>query len=438
MTKVITGFPDDLLLEILLYVTSSLRVDFAKINKELTSRLLKKLINGNEMNKITIAVSIFKVKIFINERQETRFAKKNPIETILQEFCPPDRQQRDLKILNSDFEDLPVISSLKSIELDSCNRIAANNLHVSAISNLDTVSLVNCRGIVDVRALGNVRCLTLDRCEQIQDISSLNNNYEISILYCPAIKNYSKSFQNSTIVHISNSRNFSLITPLDPTKLSRVKKLKLVGNSLLPIAGHDTLLLPPNLEFLHVEGCLLPFSLPKQHKLQTLIVRKSSGLSSCLNMGNIKDLTLQELTIEDLEGLGNGNPKVKLIDLNIKDLGPLQSCRNLLIKNLKLLNPTKLLGVTHVVLTELTYPSLLLKLNNAHTVRKVTIMVHLNLKEVLKQLIGYSHIYQIIISESYDRLLDIFQSDNDFENEIKSLYCIEKPFKSGVRILTRR
>lgn len=438
MTKVITGFPDDLMFEILSYVTISLRVDFAKINKELTSRLLKKIINVSEMNKITIAASIFKVKIFIDGRQETRSTKRNPIETILQEFCPPDRQQRDLKILNSDFEDLPVISSLNSIELDSCHRIAANNLHVSCMSNLSRVSLVNCRGIVDVRSLGNVRCLTLDRCERIQDISSLNNNYEINILYCPAIRSYSKSFQNSIIVHISSSRNYSLMTPLDPVKLLCVKKLKVVGNSLLPTVGHDTLLLPPNLELLHLEGCLLPFSLPKQHKLQTLIVRKSPGLSSCQNMSNIKDLTLQELTIEDLEGLGNGNPKVKLIDLNIRDLGPLQSCRNLLIKNLKLLNPTKLLGVTHVVLTEVTYPSLLPKLNNAHTVRKVTIMAHLNLKEALEQFIGCSHIYQIIIGESYGRLLELFQSDHDFENEIKSAYCIEKPFQCGVRILTRR
>jgi hypothetical protein len=80
--------------------------------------------------------------------------------------------------------DVSDLSQLNSLTLVNCTRVS----DVSCLGTIkSSLRLEKCPGIVDVSTLGNIPNLRLDDCPGIRDISHLTENAKLTILSCPGI-----------------------------------------------------------------------------------------------------------------------------------------------------------------------------------------------------------------------------------------------------------
>eukprot|EP01040_Poterioochromonas_malhamensis_P011757 gene11757-12828_t len=125
----------------------------------------------------------------------------------------------EMSLTNMDFTDLPALTGLKSLIVCETSLLTSNGLHISDYKNLQSLTLKNCSGIIDVGCLDGIPKLQLIECGGIRDITNLHHNHSIEIINCRMIDDYSKSFKFSKNISIDCSNsiffvnlNFHLLT----------------------------------------------------------------------------------------------------------------------------------------------------------------------------------------------------------------------------------
>ena len=70
-------------------------------------------------------------------------------------------------------------------------RVDVDVTDVSALGNVHTLRLYNCRGVTDVSALGNVHNLLLYRCFGVNDVSALGKVHTLDLSRCSGVTDVS-------------------------------------------------------------------------------------------------------------------------------------------------------------------------------------------------------------------------------------------------------
>lgn len=260
---------------------------------------------------------------------------------------------KQLTLVNYIFESaLPVISSLESLTLRSCDFYSTSTLNNRRFSHLKRLILEDCRHLEDVSAFDGIHELHLIRCPNIRNISSLKHNYKIQISFCSGIPDYRGSCQFSTIVQIDriDSRSENIDVSIMPSSLQNVKSLQLQGNnSFQTIHGYLPIETCLNLRFVSIISYKYSFLLPSNHNIKEIIIEECARFESCMNMKNITKISLRDLeNLKNLTGLEDTSDSnsYRSIEVNscpnITDFTPLQSYQKISIFHCKGFSDTKI------------------------------------------------------------------------------------------------
>ena len=84
---------------------------------------------------------------------------------------------------------------------------------VSALANVGTLNLSNCKNLSDVSPLVNVNSLNLSKCRNLHNVSMLGNVHTLNLSYCDKIKDVS-ALGNVTVLNLSNCHQVSDVSAL--------------------------------------------------------------------------------------------------------------------------------------------------------------------------------------------------------------------------------
>lgn len=351
-------------------------------------------------------------------------------------------------------ETFPTFPHLEALELFFCSSLTIAGLNLSSCSNLRRLKLAHCSSIVDVSCLDHIHDLSLESCSNIVDISCLNHNNKINIELCNKIEDYSRSFQFSQSIRVRITR--SDCTPVNPVILQDIHELAVTGNHWQ--VEQNILVLPPTryLRSLILLQFQQPFCLPENYLTELSVIQ--SRLQSCINMGGIRSVKLDSLSIRSLDGLGPRNQSVELSTCpNISNFSSLRKCKKVIIRNcdrftdvsqvkgvteLHLLTSNSnmdLQGVTRLTITDNTYMSMMSRIKTAKSIQQIKIerFKPLELKECLLALCQIQHIQKIMIYRSCD-LEGLLRNDSDLRKIIQEKFIDETPVRSISDILLKR
>eukprot|EP01040_Poterioochromonas_malhamensis_P012524 gene12524-13707_t len=157
----------------------------------------------------------------------------------------------EMSLTNMDFTDLPALTGLKSLIVCETSLLTSNGLHISDYKNLQSLTLKNCSGIIDVGCLDGIPKLQLIECGGIRDITNLHHNHSIEIINCRMIDDYSKSFKFSKNISIDCSNSIFFVN-LNFHLLTHVGV-----NHLILSAFPDTIIeIPPTVKTLSFDSLL--------------------------------------------------------------------------------------------------------------------------------------------------------------------------------------
>ncbi len=220
-------------------------------------------------------------------------------------------------------DSIPIMHQLKSLSLSSFSKITCQSLRLAEFSQLRSLTLIRCNGIVDISCLDGLYELTIKECKNIEDISCLHNNHNITIKRCIGIQDYSRSFSHSRHIKISAEVRGCTI---DVNNLQEVVSLKLfdvnIRNTPLPKQ-----LKVFSLQYYSNGNVEFPIN-----SLQELKLSGYPGLKSCHNLSSLQRLTLWCLDIPSLDGLGPNMQEVKIGHCNaISDFSQIKHAKRVRI-----------------------------------------------------------------------------------------------------------
>ncbi len=249
----------------------------------------------------------------------------------------------EMSLTNMDFTDLPALTGLKSLLVCETSLLASNGLHISDYKNLQSLTLKNCSGIIDVACLDGIPKLQLIDCGGIRDITNLHHNHSIEIINCRMIDDYSKSFKFSKNISIDCSNSIFLVN-LNFHHLTHVERLTIKIDRLIHAVSAISFPSCDCFHTLEIEGFPVPFTLPENNPLKELIVRKCQKFQ-LQNISHIKNVHLELMNSTSLEGLGPGNRTVELIKFsNVVDFAPLKDCEKVSIRSCRGFTDARQLG----------------------------------------------------------------------------------------------
>lgn len=231
----------------------------------------------------------------------------------------------EMSLTNMDFTDLPALTGLKSLTVSGTSLLTSSGLHISDYKSLQSLTLQDCSGIIDVACLDGIPNLKLVECGGIRDITKLHQNHSIEIINCRMIDDYSKSFKYSKSISIDCSNSIFLVN-LNFHHLTHVERLTIKIDRLIHAVSEISFPCCDCFHTLEIEGFRVPFTLPEKNPIKELIVRKCPKFQ-LQNISHIKSVHLELMNSTSLEGLGPGNRTVELIKFsNVVDFTPLKDC----------------------------------------------------------------------------------------------------------------
>lgn len=396
---------------------------------------------------VVLGCTIQEIRLRCIHEEEDRLAK-------LTEICGIESSVKSFIVSNWNKEIFPTFLRLESLELFFCSSITIAGLNLSSYSNLRRLKLAHCSSIVDVSCLNHIHDLSLESCSNIVDISCLNHNNKINIELCNKIEDYSRSFSFSQKIRVRITR--SECTPVNPVILQDIYELEVTGNHWQ--VEQNVLRLPPTryLRSLVLLQFQQPFSLPENYLTELTIIQ--SSLQSCINMGGIRLVKLDSLSIRSLDGLGSRNQSVEINTLpNISNFSCLRKCKKVIIRNcdrftdvsqLKGVAEVHLLtsnsnmdlqGVTCLTITDNTFKSMMSMIKTTKSIQQIKIerLKPLELKICLYALCQIQHIQKIMIYRLCD-LEGLLRNDSDLRKNIREKFIDETPVRSISDILLKR
>ncbi len=239
---------------------------------------------------------------------------------------------KEFYISSYDFTDFPVISNLESLTFNNCPSVPLDELNIPAYSNLRILKFLYCESIDDVSCLDRIHELHISRCHQIQDISCLNHNHKIVIDNCDSIVDYSSCFRHSKVIEVTCYARKKVC--FDFSKLLEVSELDLAGRRTT--FNTTMFIFPPckTLRQVVVSGFDIPFTIPANHQIRSIVIAGCASFKSLSNFGSISSVSLMNLKIDSLEGLGMGNHVVEIQRCPlIRDFAPLKHCDKVIIRD---------------------------------------------------------------------------------------------------------
>lgn len=203
---------------------------------------------------------------------------------------------------------LPVFHGVVSLTINDCKHQTSEEMNIHQNSRLRHLKLASC-GVRDVTKFSHIYDLQLHNCHAITDISCLNDNHKITISNCSGIRDYSNAFKHCYEITIYCRETHRHEQSIDVYTLVNVKKLLL---SNLPFLV-DERPLPSSLSSLSIFSCPVLSRLP-ENNLRTVKISCCKNFMSLENMTNIKNVELTELNIESLDGLGVANRSITISD----------------------------------------------------------------------------------------------------------------------------
>lgn len=201
---------------------------------------------------------------------------------------------------------LPVFHGVVSLTIHESRQETSEGMNIHQNSSLRYLKLVSC-SVRDVTKFSHIYDLQLHHCHAITDISCLNDNHKITINNCNGIRDYSNAFKNCyeiTIYCIGSHQNNQHINVYN---LVNVKKLLLSNHPFLI----DERPLPSSLSSLSIFSCPVLSRLP-ENNLRSVRISSCEKFLSLENMTNIKNVELTGLNIESLDGLGVANRSIMI------------------------------------------------------------------------------------------------------------------------------
>lgn len=198
-------------------------------------------------------------------------------------------------------------------------------LNLNFYQNLKSLAL-HCCDLSDVSTLGRIHRLILEDCNLIEDISSLQYNYHISIVNCLKIKDYSKSFQFSTIINITVETSEEIF--ISELNLPNAKELSFLGSSerhiqFLPSELRINAPLLLRLKVHHFPTLIFIMN----HKVQELSLENAFTNISLHHFPDLILLNLVKVPLMSLNGIEKKLSKARIINCNlIEDFSPLKAC----------------------------------------------------------------------------------------------------------------
>jgi hypothetical protein len=270
-----------------------------------------------------------------------------------------------LSIENGDFHSFPLLSSLQSLSLHNCrNLIDVSNLshlkklslslchtivNISPLKNIPELSITSCPRVIDFQSLKNwsfslVANLTLkaisfqekpqlvqlSKCHELIDLTPLKSIYSLELIDCDQLFDLSPLTENTTLTISFSHRENDNYHLKGYESLCKLKKLKLVGCNLVDLNCFQRLE-AGQFQFCHH---LREVSLPNPSLIKKIEFYDCRLFSSITGLQEAKIVNINNcLQLSNISGLGR-NQRVKISSNDkIKDFSSLRSVTDVHIYN---------------------------------------------------------------------------------------------------------
>lgn len=237
---------------------------------------------------------------------------------------------RRLKMFNMNWENESLLilpSSLEYLELDGWFDL----LPLKHFSNLKELSLRD-QAVSDVSILAHIPKLTLDWCHEIVDITPLQTTRDITIIQCKGIVDYRNALTYSRRIKIVLNKNVNAI--IDVTCFKAVQNL-----TVEDLSGTKNIIpevLPKALKRLGIRNFEVSTNFDHLYEL----AMSKCWVKDVHCLGQIPILSLSEMNLQSLEGLGFDedlskqlrNRQVTVVGLDqVNDYSPLNTIHTVVI-----------------------------------------------------------------------------------------------------------
>lgn len=349
---------------------------------------------------------------------------------------------------------LPKIPSLDTLELTRCSSFPIKGLSIPSFKGLRCLKLSSCSNITEISCLVHLYDLSLCSLNSVLDISCLNHNHKITVINCANIRDYSKSFKFSYFICIEYGS--SSYHALDSSRLIHARQL-IVVNPVFPkdINILTTALSIRNLQSLTVTQFQYSFTLPK-NSLKELNISRCGQFLSCMNIGTIRMVRLNDIPISSLEGLGESNQSIEITDcLEIADFSWLKKCKKVLIRGCPgFSDATQLLGIselevwpssstsnlngiTTLLLSEDVYPTIASQLESSSSIHTIKFMPDFDryFIDCFLLVCQIRQIKKIIVNSQ----VFLNQNEDEFlQKQVDENFIVQRPFHSLETIFLRK
>eukprot|EP01040_Poterioochromonas_malhamensis_P010802 gene10802-11774_t len=423
--------PHALLLEILNFLEYSDQIEFAFVNKAIS----------NQLTRDVRQIEISKREFFYSENYGMRLLSliNRPL------YQLKIRESGDIIPQNAN-----TIKNTRNLSLAQLTTNKVNIIHFLIVVLGCTIQEIRLRCIHEEE----------DRSAKLTEICGIEYSVKSFI-----VSNWNKE-TFPTFPHLEALELFfcssltiaglNLSSYMNPVILQDIHELAVTGNHWQ--VEQNILVLPPTryLRSLILLQFQQPFCLPENYLTELSVIQ--SRLQSCINMGGIRSVKLDSLSIRSLDGLGPRNQSVELSTCpNISNFSSLRKCKKVIIRNcdrfadvsqvkgvteLHLLTSNSnmdLQGVTRLTITDNTYMSMMSRIKTAKSIQQIKIerFKPLELKECLLALCQIQHIQKIMIYRLCD-LEGLLRNDSDLRKIIREKFIDETPVRSISDILLKR
>lgn len=263
-----------------------------------------------------------------------------------------------LRYVNPDNYPIPPIQT-QALTLCYLSKSINEVLNLNFYQNLKSLALYCC-DISDVSIFGRIHRLILEECNLIEDISCLQYNDHISIFNCLKIKDYSKSFQFSTIIDITVETSEEIF--ISELNLPNAKELSFLGrserhNQILPSELRINAPLLVRLKMHHFPTHISIMN----HKIQELSLENAFTNILLEHYPDLRQLCLISIPLVSLNGIEKKVTKAQIINCNLlEDFSPLKACRSVeIVDCYGLVNTLPFTNVKELKITPVTFDNLI-------------------------------------------------------------------------------